>query len=91
MAQKINRTWVKNRIASGELLVRCTGNYTDDYAFDNSNKFGKTDWKPANEVFNKENNTLWKMDSMYLWGEKEGVINGCFASCEWYEFKIKQL
>jgi hypothetical protein len=39
MTTTINKTWFKNQLKKGNLLVKCTGKYTDDYAYDNATNF----------------------------------------------------
>jgi hypothetical protein len=43
----MRRDTLKKMIAAGKLEARCVFSYTDDYAFDNANKFGETGWLPA--------------------------------------------
>lgn len=82
---KINRLWFKNRLKAGELLARCTNKMTDDYAWDHSINYGtEKEFTPATtEKFDD-----WFIDKSYIWGDKDGVMNFCFASCEFYEFKL---
>jgi len=47
MTKTINRGHIKNKIKKGEYLARCLYHYTDDYAWDNENNHGKTDFMPA--------------------------------------------
>lgn len=44
---KLNRGWLKKEIAKGNIEAKCNYSYTDDYAFDNANDFGKTNWQPV--------------------------------------------
>ena len=43
----VNRAWLKRQIDAGRVEAKCSHHLTDDYAFDNANNFGKTDWMPA--------------------------------------------
>jgi len=40
----VKRNWLKRQIELGKVEAKCTHHLTDDYAFDNANKFGVTDW-----------------------------------------------
>lgn len=40
---KINRGHLVRAARKGELWLKCTGRYTDDYAYDNATNFGKQD------------------------------------------------
>lgn len=83
----INRTWFKNRLKKGELLVKCKGRYTDDYVYDAAyNFFEDKNFKPASPDLFKD----WYLDRINIYGDKNGIINVSFASCEFYEFKLKQ-
>ena len=42
-----NRGRLKREIQKGLWLVKCDGKYTDDYAFDAANNYGKTGYVPA--------------------------------------------
>jgi len=85
-ADKINKTWFKNNLKKGNLLVKCTGQYSDDYYRDYLNNYGKTGEFIEVDL---EKFDDWYVKCLTLWGDKNGVINACFASCEWYEFKLK--
>ena len=82
----INRTWFKNMMRKGALLVKCDGKYTDDYALDYANDYSVDKfYKDAGtEYFND-----WKLSRISIWGNKEGLINVSFASCEHYTFLVK--
>lgn len=44
----VNRGWLKKQVQAGKVEGRCDGHYTDDYAFDAANGFGRTTgWKPV--------------------------------------------
>lgn len=44
----VNRGWLKKQVRAGKVEGRCDGHYTDDYAFDAANGFGRTTgWKPV--------------------------------------------
>ena len=45
--KKPNRRWIMRQVAKGNIEAKCTNKLTDDYAFDNSNNFGRTSWMPA--------------------------------------------
>lgn len=81
----INRTWFKNQLRKGNLLVKCKGKYTDDYAFDAaSNFFVDSEYSEASpDLFDD-----WYLSVISIYGEKESVIHVCFANCEYYDFKI---
>jgi len=83
----INRTWFKNQMRKGNLLVKCTGKYSDDYAFDAAYNFMKDDTFEdcKTDYFND-----WYMSRIHIYGNKAGIINVSFASCQYYEFKVKQ-
>ena len=85
MRNTINKTWFKNRLNEGKLLVKCLGRYTDDYAFDASSNFGKTAEfvpVPANKFSD------WYIGVARISGDKNGIIEMDFASCEYFEFKL---
>lgn len=86
MSETINRTWFKNQLRKGNLLVKCTGKQTDDYAFDYAYKFFEdSDYLQAEpDYFND-----WKLRKIHIWGDKNGLITVAFASCEYYNFKLK--
>lgn len=81
----INRTWFKNMLQAGKLLVKCDGKYTDDYAYDAADNFGRENFykpAPANYL------TDYKLKCISIYGNKEGFINVSFASCEHYTFLV---
>lgn len=84
----INRAWFKNQLRKGNLQVKCTGKYSDDYAFDNSvNFFTDKEFKDATiDLFDD-----WYLSVIRIWGEKTGLINVNFANCEYYTFKLKSI
>ncbi len=43
----MRRDVLRRRIEGGMLVARCAHRYTDDYAGDAADKFGKTEWLPA--------------------------------------------
>jgi len=43
----VNRGWLKRQVEKGNVLIRCRFYLTDDYAWDNANNGGRTDWMPA--------------------------------------------
>lgn len=43
----VKRNWLLKQIEAGKVEAKCTHYMTDDYAFDNANKFGATGWMPA--------------------------------------------
>lgn len=43
----MRRDVLRRRIESGALVARCAHRYTDDYAGDAADNFGKTEWLPA--------------------------------------------
>jgi len=43
----IKRNWLKKQIELGKIEIKCELHLTDDYRFDVSNEFGKSDWMPA--------------------------------------------
>ena len=47
MYKTIKRNWLMKQVEDGKMEVKCRYHLTDDYAFDNANDFGKTEWKPA--------------------------------------------
>lgn len=81
----INRTWFKNQLRKGNLLVKCKGKYTDDYAFDAANHFFKD-----KDFVQAEPNLFddWYLSKINIYGEKTGEISVSFASCEYYTFKV---
>jgi hypothetical protein len=85
MKNTINKTWFKNRLKEGKLLVKCCGRYTDDYAFDASNNFGKTD---GFVVATAKKFDDWYIGVSRISGAKDGIIEMDFASCEYFEFKL---
>jgi hypothetical protein len=82
----INRIWFINRLKNGELLYRCDGKYTDDYAYDAAYNFFKTEtFEPAPPDLLSE----FVLSRAKIWGDKNGEIHFCFASCQYYTFKLK--
>jgi hypothetical protein len=45
--QTIRRDWLLRQIDAGMVDAKCDYHLTDDYAYDNANKGGQTDWLPA--------------------------------------------
>jgi hypothetical protein len=45
--QTIRRDWLMRQIDAGMVDAKCDYHLTDDYAYDNANKGGQTDWLPA--------------------------------------------
>jgi hypothetical protein len=87
MTTTINKTWFKNQLRKGNLLVKCTGKYTDDYAFDNATNFS------SDKEFKKADANMfddWYLGVLKVWGDKQSEINACFAHCEYYTFKVAQ-
>ena len=83
--KNIHRTWFTNQLRKGNLLVKCTGKYTDDYAYDNDVNFHRdSDFKPAKNDLLSD----WYISCSRIYGDKNGIINLCFARCESYEFKV---
>lgn len=60
--KRIRRDKIKRLIEKGKIEARCKYQYTDDYAYDNANNFGKTEWLPT------------RISSGYE-DKKEGYIN----------------
>lgn len=80
----INRTWFKNQMRKGNLIVKCTGKYTDDYALDNYRNFGiQHTFEPASKDYFDD----WYLSKIRIRGEKDGEIFVSFASCEFFTFK----
>ena len=85
MTTTINKTWFKNQLKKGNLLVKCTGKYTDDYAYDNATNFSRE------EEFTKADANMfteWYLGVLKIWGDKQGIIHAAFANCEYYTFKV---
>jgi hypothetical protein len=85
MTTTINKTWFKNQLKKGNLLVKCTGKYTDDYAYDNATNFSRE------ELFAKAEANMfsdWYLSVLKVWGDKQGIIHAAFANCEYYTFKV---
>ena len=83
----INRLWFKNQMRKGNFLVKCNGKYTDDYAWDNDNKFFEDkDFKECKPDLLND----WYISCCHIYGTKTGIIKVSFAMCEWWEFKVKQ-
>ena len=56
----IRRDVLKRKVEAGKMEVKCNISLTDDYQFDNSINFGKTDWAPARIMHPKfEERTLY--------------------------------
>jgi hypothetical protein len=86
--ERINRRWFKNQLEKGNILVKCNGKYTDDYAFDNAfNFFINDEWTKATA----QKFCDWYIKCMHLYGDKSGIISGSFASCEYWSFKLKSI
>jgi hypothetical protein len=87
MTATIHKTWFKNQLKKGNLLVKCTGKYTDDYFFDASTNFSQSkEFTPASPNMFDD----WYISCLHIWGDKTGEISVCFASCEYYTFKVKE-
>ena len=72
----------------GNLLVKCNGKYTDDYAYDNDTNFSRTkEFKPADKMLFDD----WYLSKIRIWGDKDGEINVVFASCEYWDFKVAKV
>lgn len=85
MSNTINKTWFKNRLRKGQLLVKCTGKYTDDYAYDAATNYStEKEFKPATpDMFDD-----WYIRASHIYGDKAGEIKLTFAMCQYYEFKL---
>ena len=85
--RSINRTWFRNQLRKENLLVKCTGKYSDDYAYDNETNFSREkDFKKAGKDMFED----WYIDRVRIYGDKEGEISVVFASCEYYTFKVNK-
>lgn len=49
-SKTIRKDKLKRMIEQGKVLIKCCFHLTDDYGFDNSNDFGKTEYMPARIV-----------------------------------------
>jgi hypothetical protein len=47
IVKTINRGWLKRQVAAGNVEAKCNHHLTDDYAYDNANRFGVTGWMQA--------------------------------------------
>jgi hypothetical protein len=67
-------------------MYKVNGKYTDDYAFDASTNFSETkSFKPAPpDLFND-----WYLSKIYIYGDKDGLINVVFANSAYYTFMLK--
>jgi hypothetical protein len=86
--KKVNRKWFKNRLKAGLLEVKCTGIYSDDYAYDNEVNFHRQDRfeKAPADLFQD-----WVLNAIHIYESTEaGIINVSFASCEYYEFRLAE-
>lgn len=45
--RNIRRDWLKRQIEKGGVQIKCDYHYTDDYAQDAADNFGRTGWLPA--------------------------------------------
>ncbi|RLD57126.1 MAG: hypothetical protein DRJ01_14260 [Bacteroidetes bacterium] len=101
MNDKINKLWFKNQIKKGNIEARMTQRLSDDYAYDNEvakklptewttvkwdneKNEGVAKWKDFTETF--DNHTL---NGMRIYGDKNGIIEGHFASWWAFEFRVK--
>ena len=96
----VNRGWLKRQVMQGRVMARCTGHYTDDYAFDAAYGFGIMDeWKPvriaaAGTEFSPDFVTLTEWDFTTKSGgaytdAREGVIQFYVHSNLSYDMKVK--
>ena len=83
--ETINKTWFKNRLRKELFLVKCTMKLTDDYSYDAGTNFGKTEWQEVNQKMFSD----WLISASNISGDKNGIIELCFASCEYYKFQLK--
>lgn len=85
MSDTINKTWFKNRLRKGQLLVKCDMKLSDDYAYDAATNYSteKALRPAAPDMFND-----WYINRSHIYGDKAGEINLTFASCEYYTFKL---
>ena len=75
----ISKRWVSNRIKQGKILVKCCFSLTDDYAFDNANKFGKAEiFLPAYfgkcGEYKSSGVKFYNSDNFKCYGDREGIF-----------------
>lgn len=93
----VRRDKLMRDIAKGLYVAKCDYRYTDDYAFDNANGFGKTDWKEAVIKRPSENhrNDVIALPEYYFegsgcaWRNNDDTVNLSVHSNKSYTLKLK--
>lgn len=73
----IKRNWLKKQIELGKVEAKCEHHLTDDYRFDDSVNFGKTDWmqcrirnpKFATRILDNGSEMPYCADDDFVWGQ----------------------
>ena len=87
MAHKtIKRNWLKKQIELGNIEIKCTGVYTDDYAFDSAYNYQKSDWKKA-DIKNYSDQDF-KYKSGYAYIDENGLIHWIMLCNHYYECRL---
>lgn len=90
MQKTVNKVWFKNRLKNGELLVRCVLKQSDDYAYDAATNYStEKDFRQADKDMFSTVGQDWYIRTSRLYGDKDGLMKLSFASCEYWEFKLK--
>ncbi len=99
----VNRGKLKRLAEQGKLLARCNYCYTDDYAWDNANNFGRTkQYLPVYVI--QKGESRWNVPEGYIgideyyfrckgghaWEEKDGTITLYPYQNLSYSLKIKE-
>lgn len=97
----VRRDWLKKQIMNGKMVGKCDHRYTDDYAMDNANNFGKTDFMPLQIIEDYDDHVaagflfLWADDFVGKPGwasidEKTGIYSLYVHSNLSFSFKFKE-
>jgi hypothetical protein len=83
----VNRGWLKRQVEKGNIEVKCCYSLTDDYGFDKSINFGKSDeWSNAKEY--KFTDWDYKTSSGSAWYNTDSTISFVVHSNLSYNMRI---
>jgi hypothetical protein len=82
----VNRGWLRKQVEKGNIEAKCAYSLSDDYGFDKSINYGKTDWSNAKEL----NFSDWdfKTKSGAAWYNTDGTITFIVHSNSSYDMRI---
>jgi len=82
----IRRDWLKKQIHVGNIEIRCNGIYTDDYAFDASVDYQRSDWHKAD--LSHFNDQSFRYQSGGCWQTEDGLIHWNLCANHYYECRL---